>query len=185
MEIKEIQKAAYTLAASQGYYDAEVKLDVALVDIVAEVGELLNAYKSDRYAQTDDYERVLNKRWFKPTKEKAFEMFVKDSVEDEFADIIIYIASYSQYKGIELSGELEKSWYRNFDNYTFKENAIRFVKNVIKTHHSKNERITIEGKMKFLYVFAREWAMHFGVDIERHIRMKLMYNRSRGYQHKG
>jgi NTP pyrophosphatase (non-canonical NTP hydrolase) len=115
MTIKELQNNAYKNACEKGFHDKETNIGESLMLIVSELGEALEADRKGLYTST----RLINlyraqegekdpvsfsKLLMGKTSEEhlaVFRAYIKDTFEDELADVVIRIA--------DLCGALEIS----------------------------------------------------------------------------
>lgn len=183
MTIKELQAEAYAIALSQGLYAEKCDVNSCLSAIIAEVYEMVAAHRKRRYADMASFKKVTTRNWFKWKFKTAYNVYIKDTLQDEFADVAILIMSFAEHKGIELSGKLSEPWYRNFSNYSMNANAFAFAKNATRTHKKGGKEISLQERLTFLRCFIFEWARQSGVDMPTHIILKMKYNENRSYKH--
>ena len=92
-----LKEKAHTWAVGHGFYD-EIKPDAFYLGLVmSEAGEAINADRKGRHADTKRFEEVMEMRCISPRV--AFEENIKDSVEDEIADIVIRLLDFAGLKG--------------------------------------------------------------------------------------
>jgi len=99
-ELKELAKQIHKNAKAKGFYDRNnEKLFEAhqVFEIVKEISEFHEAYKKGRSTPSDiylqDYAEEIGK------EKDVFEALVKDTYQDELADIMIRCLDYLEYKG--------------------------------------------------------------------------------------
>lgn len=104
MEMKKLQEQAYRIACEHGWYDDRHSVVGEAMLIVSELGEAINADRSDRYAQRRMFEKECSTPQANPDTHWAFcfERFIKDTVEDELADAFLRLLSLSAHIGEEL-----------------------------------------------------------------------------------
>lgn len=91
---------AHTWAVEHGFYE-EVKPDAFYLGLVmSEAGEAINADRKGMHANVVRFEEVMAMRCISPRV--AFEANIKDSVEDEIADIVIRLLDFAGMKGYKL-----------------------------------------------------------------------------------
>ena len=103
-------------AKSKGFFDSEKNIGEMLCLIHSEVSEALEADRIGLNARWDDYQHFLNKTdadlihcgekagtQFKT----AFEGCIKNTFEDEMADIIIRVLVLCAYKGIDIERHIK------------------------------------------------------------------------------
>lgn len=95
-----LKDKAHTWAVEHGFYE-EVKSDAFYLGLVmSEAGEAINADRKGMHADTKWFEEGMAKRIISPRA--AFEEKIKDSVEDEIADIVIRLLDFAGLKGYGL-----------------------------------------------------------------------------------
>tara|TARA_R110000782_G_scaffold151803_1_gene244484 strand:+ start:553 stop:981 length:429 start_codon:yes stop_codon:yes gene_type:complete len=124
--INNLAKEVHENARNKGFYDAEKNIGEMLCLIHSEVSEALEADRKDRFAKTniETYSKVCKKS---PTsilcglaeKEYGFSFYedlffksvfvgtVKDTFEDELADIVIRVMDLAAFKNIDLEAHIK------------------------------------------------------------------------------
>ena len=102
--INKLTQEIHATAKSKGFYDNERNLGEILALIHSEVSEALEADRKNRYAQgdLDGLNQEVDDNVFKAT----FEQNVKNTFEDELADILIRVFDLAGYKNIDLENHL-------------------------------------------------------------------------------
>jgi len=107
--INELAKQIHQNAIAKGFYENEINIGEKLCLVHSEVSEALEAVRKDHY--TD-----LNKEWHIARFSKMdddvcfineFELYVKNSFEDELADTIIRVLDLSAYKNIDIESHIK------------------------------------------------------------------------------
>lgn len=94
-----LKDRAYKTAIFHGFHE-EVRPDAYWLGLVmSEMGEAINADQKGLHAGTQGLTENLGKTLFVD----SFRTFIKDSVEDEFADIIVRLLDFAGMKGFDLS----------------------------------------------------------------------------------
>lgn len=97
-ELNALKKQAYKTAVEHGFYE-DVKSDAYYLGLVmSEAGEAINADRKGRHADTKRFEEEPEKWAF----DLSFRIYIKDSVEDEIADIVIRLLDFAGMKGYGL-----------------------------------------------------------------------------------
>ena len=92
-----LKDKAHTWAVEHGFYE-EVKPDTFYLGLVmSEAGEAINADRKGMHANVVRFEEVMAMRCISPRV--AFDENIKDSVEDEIADIVIRLLDFAGLKG--------------------------------------------------------------------------------------
>ena len=100
-ELNALKDRAYKTAVEHGFHEEEKPDAYWLGLVMSEMGEAINADRKGLHADTKRFEEVMAMRCITPRV--AFEENIKDSVEDEIADIIIWLLDFAGMKGYELS----------------------------------------------------------------------------------
>ena len=145
--------------------------------IISEIGEMIEAERTNNYAKEihlQEYEVALNTAKDIKEANSIFEKYIKDTYEDEMADIIIRMMDYVYQ-------------YENFNivNYYVLNDIPKVMKN---KKYSYLIEIVIFGiehgiaMQKLLYTMF-EYAKYENVDIEFFINAKMLFNESREKLH--
>lgn len=103
--INELSKEIHKINVKNGFYEGEKNIGEMLALIHSEVSESLEADRKSRYMNGSI--RAVN-GWFETDKFKeGFEFAVKDTFEDELADIMIRVMDLAQFKGIDLESHIQ------------------------------------------------------------------------------
>ena len=98
-QLNALKERAYKIAVAHGFHE-EVRPDAYYLGLVmSEMGEAINADRKGDHADTKGFEDGLAK--FPPTD--CFNEYIKDTVEDEIADIVIRLLDFAGLKGFKLS----------------------------------------------------------------------------------
>tara|TARA_R110000851_G_C12741656_1_gene530951 strand:+ start:172 stop:576 length:405 start_codon:yes stop_codon:yes gene_type:complete len=116
--INELAKAAHQNAKDKGFFDSEKNIGEMLCLIHSEVSEALEADRKNHYFSNC----IKEQQWFiKGMAEKnygktfndddffkdQFDNRVKNSFEDELADIVIRVMDLAAFKGIDLEAHIK------------------------------------------------------------------------------
>lgn len=106
--LNELAKQVHENAKQKGFFDTPKNIGEMLCLIHSEVSEALEADRKKHYAvkswniennvDLNDLESTSNKQYFK----QEFEVAIKNSFEDELADVMIRVMDLAAYKGIDL-----------------------------------------------------------------------------------
>ena len=126
MNLNELAKKAFESAKAKGFHDEKHTDGHYLMLVMCELAEAVEADRCGKRADRKEFERLAG------TCEDVvwphlFEMYIKDSVEDELADAVIRLLDYIGMKGFEIP-----------DDYVTKENLIRTLNSTFRTKEWAN-----------------------------------------------
>ena len=98
-ELNALKERAYKRAVAHGFHEEERPDAYWLGLVMSEAGEAINADRKGWLADAVLFNDDLSKMSFKD----SFEAHIKDSVEDEIADIVIRLLDFAGMKGYTLS----------------------------------------------------------------------------------
>lgn len=193
MNINELIERAHSQAKAIGWWDKERNVGELLMLIVSECGEALEAHRGGKRFNDAEYMTGIatytedNKKlgfgaeW--PLK-AAFERYVKDTFEDELADIVLRIADLCGHLQVEMDPE-PKPWTMEYFQPKNIGELLLLVTSSIVDHYRLNrdkEKInanSLRQAMGLPFLIAQLE----GIDIWRHIELKMKYNLTRGHKH--
>lgn len=105
MQIKELVKKAHVNAKEKGFWDKPSEIGTLLMLVVSELGEGLEAVRENRIVapETLDKCKMMKDKEF----EKYFKTVIKDSFQDELADVFIRLADLCGYYKIDIEKHIE------------------------------------------------------------------------------
>jgi len=132
--INELSTEIYENAKSKGFHDDDYKKNIGemLCLIHSEVSEALEADRKDRFTKTlsikdgvsEDSKIPMSGAGWALSKsdneefKKEFTYYVKDTFEDELADIMIRVMDLAAFKGIDLEAHIKaKMRYNSLREY--------------------------------------------------------------------
>lgn len=178
MKRNEISENAHKNAVEHGFWDVRKSNEHCLMLICTEVAELVEADRKSLVADKQKFnEWMLSGNPHEHVFGNAFEKWIKNALEDEFADIYIRLADLAGALGIDFDKMQPCRYYRAFDKFSFTENAFALIKGLSK------DRIAIEKRIQFGMGFIEDWTKQHGVNLEWHIVQKMKYNQSREIMH--
>lgn len=178
----------WEIAVSHGWHDDPISKEQYLGLIVTEASEAVEADRLDKRAKTDMMANVIRLQsesaiglcydWYETWFKTYYIEYVKGSIEEEFADVVIRLLDMAH--GIH--GE-KMRWFG--DNYgdkfdpekKFIESFWVFVREVLNWG-----TMNITDSIAYMYA----WADSLGIyNLDDHIRWKMKYNELRPYKHGG
>ncbi len=187
MKTKQINKyieKCHRLAKQAGWWseipESEPKRSEWLADkidlIASEGAEMIEATRENRYTEIGMTIENLNNS---TNGLEVFRDHIKDTFEDELADIFIRTCDLMGFYGVEL--DMSLGVYNN--NCTRKEirfiriEALELARGVISVNKHASDSLS--------YIIYRciNIAKNENIDLKEHVEMKLEYNKSRGIKH--
>lgn len=180
MNLNELKDRAYATACSKGFHDKELSNKHWLMLVITELSEAIEADRKNCHAQkkmflTNAYTAQADKsrHWA-----HCFDLFIKDTVEDEMADACIRLLDFAGLHRIDLN-HLDVMVNRRKKTEvveTFSETIYTIVSRLCEPQVPK-DKMTILGN---IILYAKH---NLGIDIEWHIEQKMKYNALRPAMH--
>ena len=180
MNYNKLAEEAHENAVKHGFWDVRVSNEHCLMLACTEIAEIIEADRKRKRAKV----AMFNKEKDTPQAPGhagshwrfCFEQFIKDTIEDEFADTFIRLC--------DLAGELEVDfdkmnpcrYHRAFDRFTMTENAFVLSKGLCR------DGIGIEKRIQFGLDFVTKWAQELNIELPFFVAQKMRYNVMRPYR---
>lgn len=107
MEINEGVKRAHENAKNKGFHKEPREIGTMLALIHSEVSEALEADREDKRANLANFDMYMEHTSKDFFSEWAFTRYLKDTFEDEMADIVIRVFDLCGHLGIDLERHIE------------------------------------------------------------------------------
>ena len=176
MDLNKLRDEAYAIACGYGWHSEERSDEHYLMLIITEVAEAVQADRDNRHADMEAFKKYEDKIDFK----ENFERQIKNTVEDELADVVIRCFDLAGLRGID---------FRYADMLLSE--GIREVQTPFpELMYLACEEITYHGydlteKLNALVAGIIAYCSQKGIDLDFFIRTKMEYNRMRPYMHGG
>ena len=184
MNYQEYTQRAYEMAKLNGFHDKELPQRHWMMLVITEVAEMVNADQIGHRAQVAMFKRESVSP--QPAdRERAhwkfcFETFIKDSVEDEMADVCIRLFDFAGNMGLipnENPLQIDNDLLPRFRKKSFTEKAFELCRHL--THANDIDTADIE----LILAYMEHWAKSEYIDLEWHINQKMQYNAMRPRLH--
>lgn len=167
MDFNKLSKEAHANAVKHGFWEMPVGKMHCLMLVISEISEMVEADRSGRHANYAGYNGQCG---------RSFSAFIKDTVEDEMADVVIRLC--------DLAGALNMHFEENdvsIDDYPFQK--FTFVESAYVLTMGICSRLNIEDRIRLSLEYVTEWAKYMGVELEWHVTEKMKYNAARPPKH--
>lgn len=158
--------------------DPNKNIGELLMLIVSELGEALEAHRCGRFARLAKYEQEIS---INVPLDYTFERMIKDTFEDEIADVFIRLFDLCGYLGIDNLYSQDDIYvdHGNIGNLLLR--CTTFICAIFHVYTWDKKRLDIEISRTVNYLF---WLCEiWEIPIEKHIKAKMAYNRTRPHKH--
>ena len=183
-KVQELVKRAYSIAATHGFHEVDRSNAHFMMLVVSEIGEMVEADRKSRRVKLhgDDLDNTLRFNDFAPT----FECFVKDTLEDELADVVIRICDFLGTRHIEPLTLEETStsedWAYLWGKDSINEQCYGLTKII-----TRIDEDTSTDDISRLLGASLTWCFDFAdfhkFDLLWHVEQKMRYNETRSIRH--
>lgn len=194
-ELASLAEDAFKNADKHGFYNESTEIETALMLIITEMAEAVQADRHNRHGSIEDYESEIQMVRDIPT---AYKNSLEGTVESEFADIAIRILSLLGWMNSKTSIKLksDSSLADKYEVAKFQcrvQNLINkgsIVKDLYRLNRDFGNLVGNESCTWFVSdtlqdILMRVFAIahNNNIDLMEHIRLKMKYNESRPYLH--
>lgn len=188
--LKQLMTKAYENAKAKGFYEPDLDINQALMLIITEMGEAIQASRHDRHGSIEGYNTYLEVS----DEHTAYEESLEGTVESEFADIAIRIMSllgwYDSQKVICLMNDTEirktEEYHKvefEHGNYSLPDAMYLIITRMTYFPFSCSPAWMNTLRLQEILVMVFALVHIEGIDLVEHIRLKMQYNESRPYLH--
>lgn len=177
MNYNELKEKAHSNAVNHGFWKEKQSNEHCLMLVITEVAELVEA---DRKGDKAEYgTKLLVKQDLDAGEsfEDVFVSHIKNTVEDEFADIAIRLLDLAGALGVDFDKMQPCRYFRAYDKFNFTENAFALCKGL------SRDVIGIEKRIQFGLHYVENWTKTLEIDLSWHIKQKMRYNENRPSMH--
>ncbi len=186
MNIKQLIKENYEIAKSKGFYPKDSKIEDHLMGIVSELGEAYEAHRGGKFATIEEspfsfdtvIENMEDPDCDAVISKDIFEVHVKDSFEDELADVFIRLFNLCGWLGMELTEE-EILYTKDMSSYYPTVNKLLMAVTSDISSGTDFMNIRIRESLRILNAHC----IDNNIPIEKHIKAKQEYNKTRDHLH--
>lgn len=177
MDLNKLSARAHQNAVKHGFWDGQkTTREHCLMLIITEISEMVEADRHSRRADLAGFDKACANITGE-SMPLAFETYIKDTIEDECADIAIRLLDMSGAMHIDFDHVKTPDYFRDFKHFQFTENAFALTKGLAK------ENISIIKRIAFAFQFLSDWSKSLGFNLDRHVELKMAYNETRSIRH--
>lgn len=177
---------AFDTACSHGFHDVERSNAHFMMLVLSEIGEMVEADRKSRRVKLhgDALDNTLRFNDFVPT----FEHLVKDTMEDELADVVIRLLDFCGNRGISLfmgnDGivDMQDKFVEMFGDMSVCEQCF-YLSRVVTSIGDDAPAQDLPSLVACAISFCFEFATFHKIDLLWHIEKKMAYNETRAKMH--
>lgn len=181
-QMKKWAKQIYEIACAHGWHEESKPDGLWMALVLSEVAEAIEADRKNRRVTEESLEKFIavttESDGYKVSDlmwKTAFEQYIKGSLEEEIADVIIRLLDF-----INMRWGDKYDWWYSPSNFRIPDDfavaSWHLVKEILNTG-SMNVRDAIQ--------YALEWSEKLNINISQFIEWKMKYNSLRSYKHGG
>lgn len=179
--LNDLKERAYRTAIEHGWHEERYSDEHWLCLVISELMEAVNADRKNDHARLDKYKESLDYylhevrlygKAYDTAESSLYDVFLKDTVEDELCDACIRLFDYAGVCNCDLDEfDYDASDSTDFSEMSFTESIYVLVKSVMTgdIHIALND----------IFAFCKS----LNIDIFWFIDRKMKYNESRAYKH--
>lgn len=180
-KVQEFIVRAYETACNHGFHDVERSDEHWLMLVLSEIGEMVEADRKNRRAERNKMEHVMSlDAAAKNSFDHYFGLFIKDTLEDELADVCIRLFDFCGLRRlVPTIVDMHDDFERLFGGLSVSEQCFAlssFITNAVGEPEMAN-------RIGMSLAFCVEFARHHGIDLVWHIERKMEYNETRPMKH--
>jgi NTP pyrophosphatase (non-canonical NTP hydrolase) len=177
--LAKLQQRIWEIATAHGWHEQPIPTAQYFGLIMTEMAEAIEADRNGRRADMESFnERMSNLDGSDECFKEMYKRYIKGSIEEEFADVVIRVLDMAQ----EVHGDRMRwlgyyPWGQVYhEDKSFIENAWYFIREILNWG-----TMNISDSVSFMF----DWAQDLGIDLWQHIEWKMKYNELRPYKHGG
>lgn len=172
--LNELRDAVYQDAVKHGLWKDNPSPEHFLMQTMVEISEAIQANGTNKRANINRFNYITYSR--ESCGNSLFESYIKDTVEDELADVVLMLLSFSGYMKFDLSYDActvvySKDIYAPLKYKTFEEFCFNLCNYII------------QGYGLYAIYMVMAYCEHNNIDLTWHIEQKMKYNSTREYLH--
>ena len=178
MDLRKLSQEAFETAKAHGWHDEELPDETYLMLIMTEIAEAVQADRKRFHANVDDFKSETDglTSEYDDIWKYEFECYIKNSVEDELADIIIRCLDLAALRGVSLDGATDETQHFHVRDYGLDVLCYALCCHVTAI-------IPLRSKIAGVIAYTLAWCSCKGIDIGFFVEQKMRYNKLREFRH--
>lgn len=165
----------------RGFDVSKDNIGQTLMLIVGEMSEALDAHQCGRFVPENSVECCLTTESIQILTD-VFERHIKNTFEDELADIVIRTLDFCAAFGVDVEHAYKRTCAFHYDNIG---EMLLYCTEAITTYKKSSSTY---GTMQSIYIakpikVVEKIAKFHDINLEKHIALKMRYNETRPYKH--
>ena len=186
INLNEWRNRAYKTACNHGFHDEELSNEHCLCLVISELMEAVEADRNNKYADRKSFKDYYEDEepHYNADFKYSFEKYIKDCVEDEFADACIRLLDLAGLRNISIDDFPEEAIYGASESCvgeTFTESIYAISTLPIRYFYEYNYSFESQIGHMLLSIFGL--AKHLDIDLIWHVEQKMRYNELRENKH--
>ena len=178
MDLQKLSQEAFETAKAHGWHDMERPDETHLMLIITEIAEAVQTDRIRFHANVDDFKSETDglTSEYDDIWKYDFKCYIKNSVEDELADIIIRCLDFAALRGVSLDGVTDETQHFHVRDYSLDVLCYALCCHVT--------AITpLRSKIAGVIAYTLAWCSYNGIDIGFFVEQKMRYNKLREFRH--
>lgn len=183
--VKELVERSFNTSSSHGFHDDYHSPAHYMMLVLSEIGEMVEADRKNRHADIACFKTICTESWT-----THFEKWIKDTFEDEMADVVIRLCDFCGSLGVlpytndvmvDMSDEFAKFWGDKSvcEQCFYLSSMVVDVERVSYDADDSEMRKRLGSTLSFIF----EMANYHCIDLLWHVDRKMEYNESRPRRH--
>lgn len=166
------KELAHSNAVEKGFWEVQHSYEHSIMLVISEVCEAVEAYRNNHKSDYDAFQRDNELLEL----QESFKKNIKNTVEDEIADIYIRLFDYAGAINLDFDDPNNKSNIIKTNYKSFLEECFEIVR-IISRGNDNIHSICVA--LDYLDLLVKHW----NIPISWHILKKMKYNSDREYKH--
>ena len=183
-DLNALAKKIHENAKAKGFYDTQTTTSERFMLIISEAGEALEAHRKGKLCKVVDFEKWMYRYGTESVFQNNFEVDIKDTFQDEIADIVIRILDYCAYCNISIP-KLKHDFPNHMVGKSVGAQLLMITKRLClasdRAMIGTNKQVANRIKIALEHCFYMERTQDF--DLMQHIELKMQYNATRERLH--